>query len=359
MRGPKKSVRNRIGRGIIVFLASVSGALASGPGADTGGGDSPADGGSTLTVAGVLERYVQACGGPELAKVKAEKRKGTLVRGQSGQVPFTTISGAAGKWLYSQVFAYGDQVSYGCDGTAAWLQDTRGVDSLSGAMRLDLEMLLDVQAPLRIRELFPEMRLLGVDNKDGRETVLIQAVSRDGRSTELAFDKESGFLLRAGDLAFEDYRPVGRVKRPHRVYIGDDPSGLPLRLKMEFKEMVPNPPLEESAFGRPQCALPMKESPLYKVRRYAKLSDEALQACVGVYRHPTNPALTYSVTRQRNHLLMEGTGWGQALEIMPESELDFSIRFLNFEVHFVRDDSGRVMALELGSGRSVRAERIQ
>jgi hypothetical protein len=311
------------------------------------------------SVATVIERYIQACGGPALTEVNIEKRKGTLVRGQSGQVPFTAVSKAHGKWFYNQVFAYGDQVSYGCDGTTAWIQDTEGVDPMSGAMRLDLEMLLDVQAPLRIREFFPEMSLKGIEKRDGREIVSIQAISRYGRQAELTFNRESGLLMKAGDLKFEDYRSIGKVKRPYRIFIGDDLGGLSLQLKMEIAEIVQNTPAEDFAFRRPSCPLPMKVSPLFKPRRYIKVNEEALQACVGVYQHPTLPGVAYSVTRQQNHLMIKRTGWGQALEVKPESELDYSIRFLNYEFHFVRDSSGRVTALQIGPERSIRAEKIK
>jgi hypothetical protein len=346
-------------RSLCALLVVAVGSTAAGLGSVVGGGEGLAANPEAVSAAGVIERYIQACGGPALSEVKAERRKGTLVRGQSGAVPFEAVSKAGGKWVYNQVFAYGDQVTYSCDGTSAWVQDTKGVDSLSGAMRLDLEMLLDVQAPLRLREFFPEMNLKGIEKRGGREMVVILAKSRDGRDVELAFDNESGLLAKAGDLAFEDYRAAGKVKRPHRVFIGDDPAGLALRLKMEFKEIVQDAPVEDSAFSRPACVLPMRVSPLFKPRLYIRVSDEALEACAGVYRHPTNPGLIYTVTRQQNHLMMERTGWGQALEVMPESELDYSIRFLNFEFHFVRDSAGRVTALEIGPERSVRAEKIK
>jgi hypothetical protein len=312
-----------------------------------------------ITVAGVLERYAQACGGQALAEVKSEKRKGTLVRGLSGQVPFEMVSKAQGKWLYNQVFSYGDQVSYGCDGTTAWIQDTKGVDTLTGVIRMDLELLMDVHLPLRLREYFSEISLKGSEKRDGRDLDVFLAKTRDGREVELAFDAESGLMTKAGDLSFEDYRAVEKVRRPYRVSIGDDPGGLALRLKMEFTEFTQNSPVPDSAFGRPSCPLPVKVSPLYKPRLYVKVSDEALQACVGVYRHPKIPGVTYTVTRQQNHLMIERTGWGQAFEFKPESDLDYSIRFMNIEFHFVRDSSGRVAAVEIGSERAVRAERIK
>ena len=359
VRGQAVIGKKHLARGLGFILAGAVGLAAFGSRSVAGDGDGPGADPETLSVAGVIERYVEACGGPALAEVRSEKRKGSLVRGRSGQVPFEMTSRAQGKWLYNQVFAYGDQVSYGCDGTAAWIQDTRGVSPLTGAMRLDLEMLLDVQAPLRLHELFPEMRLRGVEKRGDRDVILIQAKSRDGEESELAFEAATGLLTKAGDLAFEDYRPVGKVKRPYRVYVGDDPGGLALRLRMDFTEIVPNAPVDDSAFNRPACVLPIKASPLYKPRRYITVSDEALEACVGVYQHPANTGLKYTVTRQRNHLMMERTGWGLAFEIKPESEWDYSIRFLNVEFLFVRDPAGRVTALELGPERAVRAERMK
>jgi len=359
VESPKTSRRKQIGLSLCIVLAAAVGRATCCPGTVYGGGAVLSAQDSAVSVASLIARYIQACGGPALAEVRSEKRRGTLVRGQNGRVPFVAVSQAPGKWHYNQVFAYGDQVSYGCDGETAWIQDTKGVGFVDETLRLDLEMLLDIHAPLRLREFFPEMSLKGVEKRNERETVVIKAKSRDGRDADLVFDKESGFLVEAGDLAFEDYRPVGNVQRPHRVSIGGDPGGLSLSLKMEITEIVHHEPAEDSMFRRPECALPPKSSPLYRPRRYVKADDEALRACVGIYQHPTNSALLYTVTKQQNHLMIERTGWGQALEIMPETEWDYSIRFLNYEFHFVRDSSGRVTALELGPERLVRAERIQ
>ena len=351
--------RKTVGSVLVVIPAVTLSLLTMGLKAAAGSAQDSRPGQNPDSVAAVVERYVQACGGSALAEVTVEKRKGTLVRGQSGQVPLTAISKAPGKWLYNQVFAYGEQASYGCDGTTAWLQNTKGVDSMDAAMRLDLDMLLDVQAPLKLGQFFPEMRLKGVEKIDGREMVLILAKSRDGREEELAFDRESGLLMKAGDLRFEDYRSVGKVKRFYRAFIGDDPGGLGLQLKMDWTEIVQNGPAQDSDFLRPSCPLPLRVSPLFQPRHYIHVSEEAVQACVGIYQHPTNPSITYTATRQQNHLMMRRTGWGQALEIMPESELDYSIRFMNFEFHFVKDSSGLVAALEIGQERAIRAMKIK
>ncbi len=338
---------------------SIAAILVIGAGVECTGSQAAVPVDASVTVTSVIDRYVQACGGPALAEVKTETRKGTLIRGQSGQVPFEASSAAPGKWFYNQTFAYGDQVSFGCDGTDAWVQDTKGVSRMGDAERLDLEIILDVALPLRIRELFPEMAIEGVDKRDSGDVVVIRARSREGIDAELEFEQETGLLVRAGDVYLEDYRAAGEVKRPHRILIGDDPGGNSLRLKMQVAEIVPNAAVEDSVFRRPACTLPMKASVLFKARRQAEPNGAAMEACVGVYQHPTNPDVTYTVTTQQNHLMIERTGWGQALEIKPESDWDYYIQFLNFEFHFVRDASGRVTAIEFGPDRAVRAERAR
>jgi len=315
--------------------------------------------GGSSTVEAVIDRYVQASGGAALAEIKTETRRGTLVRGQSGRVPFLASLEAPGKWHYNQAFAFGDQVSYLSDGNEAWAQDTRGVGEIGGKERVDLRIMFDLSLPLRIRDLFPDMKVQGVEKVGDRDAVVIRARTREGIETDLLFDRESGLLVRAGDLSFEDYRPAGSVKRPYRIFIGEDPAGNSVRLRMDVADIAQNVEVEGSLFSRPACTLPMKPSVLFKPRRQAAPNVEAMEACAGLYQHPTDPAVTYTVTRQQTHLMMKRTGWGQALEIKPESEWDYYIQFLNFEFHFVRDASGRVTALELGADRSVRAAKLK
>jgi hypothetical protein len=315
--------------------------------------------GQTPSAATLLENHIRACGGPALAAVTSERRVGTLVRGQSGPVPFESVARAPGRWSYNQVFAYGDQVTYGCDGDSAWVQDTREVAQISGRERLDLDLLLDVQAPLRLREVFTELAVKGIETKEGKEVTVVRASSREGGDVELVFERESGLLVQAGDLVFEDYRPVGEVLRPHRIWIGGDPDSLGLRLRMDITAITQNVTIPEALFERPVAPLPMRPGPLFKRYRRVAADRGAMDACVGSYQHPTRPEITYTVTRQDDHLMLEQTGWGQAIEIIPSSPWDYFIQFINLEAHFRRDDEGRVTALELVAQRQLRAERIR
>ena len=56
--------------------------------------------------------------------------------------------------------------------------------------------------------------------------------------------------------------------------------------------------------------------------------------------------------------MYEIAGRSSRIEIKPESELDYFIRFLNQEYHFVKDSRGKVVQLELGYERKIKAKRI-
>jgi len=307
----------------------------------------------------ILEKFNQASGGSELQQVKTEKRKGTLIRGISGAVPFETAATNSGKWLYQQVFAYGDQVNYGCDGAQSWVQDTQGASSLPARERLELVLLLDPQMPRKLVEIFPEMELRGEEKIGQKEAVLISATSAEGVRLELAFDRASGLLVRAGDLFFEDYRDLEKAKRPYTVWLGSDSGQDSLRLKMQVTAIQQNVDVDESVFAKPDCALVVGPPVLYTLRKEVPVSHEARQACVGVYQAVDDANVYYTVTLQGDHLMIEQTGWGTSLEILAESETDYFMRFLHQEFHFSKDAAGQITKLELGADRGKKAKRIK
>jgi len=307
----------------------------------------------------IIQKYIQAIGSSALAEIKTEKKTGTLLRGASGQVPLEIIAKAPGKWRYTQTFAWGDQVCYGFDGATAWVQDTKNISKMSARQLLDLQLMFDVQAPLKMHEWYQEMEIKGTEKVGDREAITITATSQAGFSTELAFDRETGVLLRAGDIVFEDYRDVGSVKRPFRILLGKEQGEKHRQMKMLFSEIRHNLNADDSLFQAPDCALPFKEAPLYKSRKQVEVSIEALEACVGVYQHLQDPEVTFTVTRQQNHLMVKRTGWSQKIEIKPESETDYFIRFLGWEFHFIKDAAGRVTHVEIVTNQAFKAEKIK
>ncbi|MBN1273866.1 MAG: DUF3471 domain-containing protein [Candidatus Aminicenantes bacterium] len=307
----------------------------------------------------LCEKYLIASGGSALSDIKTEIRKGTLLRGVTGKVPFKMIAKAPGKWLYLQTFAWGDRVCYGFDGQTAWIQDTREIIPMNPRQRLDFQLLLDVHAPLNIQHIFPRMTVQGSGNVGGEEMIMVLAVSRDGIQTELAFDKQTGLLLKAGEMLFEDYRDVGLVKRPFKIILGKNEEEEHKRMVLEFSEIQHNEKVDDSLFQQPEYPLTYDKAPLFKRRTPVEVSPEDLQACVGTYRHPNSSKVIFTVIRQDNHLLFSHPAWGgQKFEIIPESNEDYFIEFLNLEFHFVKDPSGKVTHLEIKTDKTLKAEKI-
>ena len=313
----------------------------------------------TESAAKIIENYIQACGGSSLADIKTEIRKGTLLRGVSGKVPLEITAKKPGKWRYHQAFAWGDRVCYGCDGSAAWVQDTQSIRPMSSQQLREMQILMDVQFPLKIQEFYPGMMVTGSETVGKNEAYTVLATSPEGSTTEFSFDKKNGLLLRAGRMVFEDYRDVGHVKRPFRIILGENEGEKHLQMRMEFTETQHNLEVGDSQFQQPGCILTSIEPPLYKRRNPVEVSSKDLEACVGEYQHPEFPNVTYTVTRQQNHLMLERTGWGQRMEIKPESEKDYYMQFLNLDFHFIKDTSGQVTHLVIKGEQLLKAEKIK
>lgn len=169
----------------------------------------------------VLAHYAQASGGDALAEIRTETRRGTLVRGSGGPVPCEIVSSSARRWRWGQSLAWGDQFAYGFDGTNGWVHDARGVGPMSPRQALDFQLLFDITSPLRMHEMYPEITVKGAEQVGDKEATVLLARSIEGLTTELAFDRETGLLLRAGEVFLEDYRDVGGVTRPFRLRLGN------------------------------------------------------------------------------------------------------------------------------------------
>ncbi len=307
----------------------------------------------------IIENYRNASGGSSFAEIKTEARKGTMLRGTMGKVPLESFAKASGKWLYHQTFAWGDQVCYGFDGTSAWVQDTKSVSQMNPRQRLDLQLLLDFQIPLNIKRYLPEMEIKGSEKVGGRDSTTISVISKDGIKIELAFDNESGLLVRAGEMIFQDYRDVGSVLRPFKILFGKNEDETQLQMRMEFSEIRHDIEVDDALFIQPDCVLSFAQAQLFKPRTQVEVSIEALEACVGKYRLQERPEVIFTVTRQKNHLMLQSPSWGgQKFEIMPESDENYFIEFLNLEFHFIKNISGKVTHLEIKGERTMRTEKI-
>jgi hypothetical protein len=305
----------------------------------------------------VIDKYINASGGSALNNVKTVKRKGTLVRGLKGKVPFELLYKSNNKWYYNQVFAYGDQVAYGSNGIDYWVQDTKSISVIEEEEKLDLQLIMDVKTPLNIRKLFPKIAIKESSELSSEKEIILNATTKTGVERELVFDLETGLLKKAGDISFEDYRLRGKLMLPHRIYIGKASKENPFYIMMEVSDVVLNDKIEDAIFNRPTHILAQKKSVLYTLRKQVVVNLIQMEKCVGVYQSITDTATTFTISLQKDHLMFAQNG-RRKIEIKPESELDYYIRFLNWECHFVKDNSGKIAFLEFGVDRKIRAKKI-
>jgi hypothetical protein len=312
----------------------------------------------SVTIDQILENYKTKCCGEALGGISSEIITGLLTRGEAGSVPFEAKLKAPGRILYNQVFAFGDQVSYGFDGHGAWLQSTDSVSAMPESILLDLQMIFDTGAPLKIREYFPEMKLKGIKKQSEGDIALIDAVSKNGLQRELVFDLKTGLLLKAGDIYFYDYRQTGKIMRPYRIFIGDDLGEDVLRIKMEFTNIQENIDINDALFLKPAVPLRNSSFSILKDKKEIPLSLSVLENLTGTYRRIDKPEITYTIYLQDGHLMIQRFDAPISVEIRPESESDFFVRFPTTEYHFINETDKKILEIEARS-QKVKAEKIK
>jgi hypothetical protein len=93
-----------------------------------------------------------------------------------------------------------------------------------------------------------------------------------------------------------------------------------------------------------------------KPRRSVHLDPKILDSYVGKYEFSSN---ILTITREDHHLFLEAVGMGKT-ELVPESDIQFTIKTFDATVRFVKDDQGIVTHIIFltGSGE-MRAKRIK
>ena len=265
-----------------------------------------------------------------------------------GPAPFEVVA-RPGRWRYSQVFAWGDQQSFGFDGTHGWVADTTSVEPMEARHLLDLQVLWDPRMPEYLSELFPQMEVTGTEKTESGEVTRVRGTSSDGVAVELGFERPSGLLVRAGDMRLEDYRAVDGVMRPFRVRLGEN-------MVMTLSEIRHGDKVDDAAFERPSCVLQVREPPLYRPEKHIQVSTAVMDACVGEYEWPDGQTLR--VFRKDTHLMYRSPR--SSYELLANSETVFVRGYSNLEFHFVKDAAGTVTSMVLVMpDRRIEAKKVR
>ncbi len=208
----------------------------------------------------LLDKYIQALGGPQLASFIA---KGTSAGygPEGGKRPVEIFAKAPGQRTTIIHTDNGDSTTT-YDGRSAWIAAPlrpvpvlalSGTD-LAGA-RLDAEM----SFPGRIKQAVGNWRVGFPVTINNREAQVVQGTSTGGVLATLYFDTESGLLVRMVRYAnsvvgrtptqidFADYREVAGVNMPFRWTV----TWLDGRENFELSEVQPNVPIDAAKFAKP------------------------------------------------------------------------------------------------------------
>ena len=210
----------------------------------------------------IIAKYVNAIGGTAaLAKVKTREEKGTItISGRN--LPVEILAGTGGKQLTLIHLPNGDSVT-GYDGTSGWTSaPNRPVRPIPAGEVMSARTETDLQLPLRISELFDELKTVPPENVGDRGTYTLAGINSGQIAAKFYFDKNSGYLLRIlrytktplgqnpTQIDYEDYREQAGVKAPFRFMISRPNS----RLAAQIEEVQLNVPIDDAKFARPAAA---------------------------------------------------------------------------------------------------------
>ncbi len=217
---------------------------------------------SVPTVDQILDRYIQALGGKaNLEKITSRVAKGECENADwEAKGPFEVFSKAPNKLLTVMSFPDPGVIKKGFNGKVGWEQGPSSrVDELSRETLLQIQREADFYHDLRLKELYPSMRLVGKDKVSARDAYVVEATPSTGLPDKLYFDEETCLLVRSdyqvehpggkivNVILYDDYRDVDGVKIPFSIYLSNLESGFSIKL-MDVKHNVS---IDDAKFEKP------------------------------------------------------------------------------------------------------------
>ena len=202
----------------------------------------------------IVEHYLEAIGGrAALEKLNSRVSRGTVELQSMGltgtaeiyeQAPnkSTLIINVDGLGTIQQTF----------DGVAAWLQDPlEGYIKFASVGAAKMKDQSDFHRELRFKELNPGLILVGKDKVGEREAFVLQSAAARPDAEKWYFDTRTGFLLRKGNVSYDDYRDVDGVRLPFKI---TDDSSYGFGVVVRLNEIKHNVPIDQSKFVEyPDC----------------------------------------------------------------------------------------------------------
>jgi len=207
----------------------------------------------------ILEKYIKALGGTEaLQKITSRVSKGSLEYVGEGTAQTLEIYKKGPDKFYQIASTLDGPFRQAYDGKTGWAHYPGDrVHDVGGAELARLKRQAVLQAELRMREIFPKMKVLGKEKVGSKDTFVIEASPPEGAAEKFYFDTQDGLLLQheyVGDAwygqitvteQFGDFREVDGVRIPFTIR----QSGVDLTIRI--KELKHNIPIEDSKFAQP------------------------------------------------------------------------------------------------------------
>ena len=227
-------------------------AMAAPPAA--GGGQQPQP-----TADDILAKYVSAAGGADaIKKITSRTMKGSIVA--MGSTTPIEVYTKAPNLRVTITHGQNGESATAFDGKTGWMGNPAGPARAmsaaeSAASSIDAEFYL----PLRIKELYPQLRRGRPETIAGVECDVLNGQAAGKPAVRLYFDKKTGLLVRLVRLAdtpmgrmptqidYADYKEMDGVKTPMKWTLSR-PNG---RFTIQIAEAKNNTPIDDSKFAMP------------------------------------------------------------------------------------------------------------
>jgi outer membrane lipoprotein-sorting protein len=207
----------------------------------------------------ILAKYVQATGG-----VAAHQKLTSRV--EKGEWENTTRGVRCSIEIYSK--APNQRVELldapenrgptgrGYDGTNGWSMNMTetGLRQLEGAELATMRRESDFYRTIKLGRLYARLSAIGLEQVNGREVHVLEAIPENGNPEKLYFDAQTGLLIRRDMVYgktrvqhyFDDYREVDGVKLPFVIR-----SEGPVRLITRLNSIKHDVPIDDTKFKSP------------------------------------------------------------------------------------------------------------
>jgi Photosynthetic reaction centre cytochrome C subunit len=208
----------------------------------------------------IIGRYIRAIGGETaIAKMKTRVLRGIETITDRTTAPVTTpieiYQTSENKLLMIRSASVGSSLQ-GFDGARGWTRDSGGLREMDAKELVGARRSADFFRYLKVKETYPQMRVLAREKVGTRESYVVGATSRDDSRERLYFDADTVLLIRRqvtfktafGGIPeitdFDDYREVGGVKLPFMITWSRPPFGSTQR----FTEIRINVSVDDARF---------------------------------------------------------------------------------------------------------------